>query len=107
MESIPIDSSDIELKIDDTIAGIVDTLYCSQVEPNRAMIFLENKQTGNLIKVLDVTALADPNKSQISGRVQAGEEEQPPEFMEKEKLVFPSGESLPRCWVDADYRHSN
>ncbi|MBC6435632.1 acetyltransferase, partial [Nostoc sp. HG1] len=20
-------------------------------------------------------------------------------------LIFPSGESLPRCWVDADYRY--
>lgn len=70
------------------------------------MIFLEDKQTGNLVKVQDVAALADPNKSQISGRVQAGEEEQPPETMDKDKLLFPSGESLPRCWVDANYRHS-
>ncbi len=70
------------------------------------MIFLEDKQTGNLVKVLDFTALADPNKTQISGRIQAGEEEQPPESMDKNKLIFPSGENLPRCWMDANYRHS-
>jgi hypothetical protein len=37
-------------------------------------------------------------------RVQAGEEEQDPEPIEKQNLIFPSGESLPRCWIDADYQ---
>ena len=71
------------------------------------MILLQDEQTGNLVKVLDSAALANPTENQVSGRVQAGEEEQPPKNVAKNQLIFPSGESLPRCWVDPDYRHSN
>ena len=46
----------------------------------------------------------DPNQMEIMGRVQSGEEEQEPELVQKQNLVFPSGEDLPRCWVDPEYR---
>jgi hypothetical protein len=70
------------------------------------MIFLQSKQSGKLVKVADIQALADPNKAQVSGRIQAGEEEQPPEEMDKNQLLFPSGEVLPQCWIDANYRQA-
>lgn len=68
------------------------------------MIFLQSKQNGKLVKVADIQTLADPNLTKVSGRIQAGEEEQPPEEMDKNQLLFPSGEALPQCWIDANYR---
>jgi hypothetical protein len=70
-------------------------------------MLLQEKQTGNLVEILDVQALVNPAESAIPGRVQEGQEEQDPESFTKEELVFPSGESLPRCWIDADYRTAN
>jgi hypothetical protein len=70
-------------------------------------MFLQNKRNGNLIEIEDVTALINPATHQIVGRSQSGEEEQEPESYEKANLIFPSGEALPRCWIDADYRGTN
>lgn len=67
-------------------------------------MFLTDKETGVLIKVQDADALVNPSESMITGRVQSGEEEQDPEKFSKEALIFPSGESLPQCWKDANYR---
>ncbi len=67
-------------------------------------MLLKNKQTGTLIEIQDTTNLVNPVEGKIHGRTQAGEEEQPTEEFAKSKLIFPSGENLPRCWVDADYQ---
>ncbi|MGG6268384.1 acetyltransferase [Leptolyngbya sp. AN03gr2] len=69
-------------------------------------MFLQEKETGNLLEVIDVTLLVDPTEDKVPARDQAGQEEQDPEKYSKTSLVFPSGESLPRCWVDADYRNN-
>ncbi|WP_239651867.1 acetyltransferase [Neosynechococcus sphagnicola] len=53
---------------------------------------------------MDVQSLIDPSNSEIVIQVQAGEEEQDPEPLQKKNLSFPSGEDLPRCWLDANYR---
>ena len=37
-------------------------------------------------------------------QIQAGEEEQPAESLKKSDLVFPSGENLPQCWLDSNYK---
>ncbi|MDB9374932.1 acetyltransferase [Nodularia sphaerocarpa] len=68
-------------------------------------MFLQLKDSGDLIKILDFQELIDPNNNIIHGQDQLGEEEQEPDSYKKQNLVFPSGESLPRCWVDANYRH--
>jgi len=70
-------------------------------------MFLQDKQTADMVEVLDPTALVNPAESHIQGRVQTGQEEQDPISYSKESLIFPSGESLPRCWVDANYRTAN
>jgi len=44
------------------------------------------------------------NVGTISGRIQNGEEEQEPEAFDKNALLFPSGEALPKCWFDSDYK---
>ncbi|MEH1833688.1 MAG: acetyltransferase [Nostoc sp.] len=70
-------------------------------------MLLQLKDTGELVKILEIQELLDPNNDVVQGRQQEGEEEQPPNNFKKENLVFPSGEVLPRCWLDADYRHDN
>lgn len=67
-------------------------------------MLLQKTADGTLVKILDLQEIIDPTKDQIMGRVQSGEEEQDPELVEKQSLNFPSGESLPRCWIDPDYR---
>jgi hypothetical protein len=42
----------------------------------------------------------------VVGRFHAGEEMQDPEKFTKKEMLFPSGEELPRCWLDAHYRES-
>jgi hypothetical protein len=68
-------------------------------------MLLQLKDSGELLKIIDVQELIDPNIDSIHARDQEGQEEQSPESYKKEDLVFPSGESLPRCWLDANYRN--
>ena len=68
-------------------------------------MFLKYKSSGDLVELLDVQNLYDPFKVEIRGRFHAGEELQDPEMFQKSELIFPSGESLPRCWLDPDYQH--
>ncbi len=67
-------------------------------------MLLQVKDTGTLVEILKIEELIDPNNDVIHGQKQQGEEEQDPEPIKKENLVFPSGESIPRCWVDANYQ---
>jgi len=67
-------------------------------------MFLKHRQSANLVEVLDLPALFDPTRDSVAGRLHAGEELQDPEAFRKAELAFPSGEALPRCWLDAHYR---
>lgn len=70
-------------------------------------MLLQDKETGNLVEINDLQALISPNQDSVTVQAQAGEEEQDPEPLKKSNLVFPSGESLPRCWFDADYQKND
>ena len=67
-------------------------------------MLLKNTNTDGLIEVAALDELIDPFKNEVTGRAQAGQNEQEPEAFSKQDLVFPSGESLPRCWIDSDYK---
>jgi hypothetical protein len=67
-------------------------------------MFLQDKRTGTLVEILDTDALIDPLEDKIVAKGQSGQEEQDPEEIAKNQLVFPSGEDLPRCWIDSNYR---
>jgi hypothetical protein len=68
-------------------------------------MFLQHQPSGKLVEVLNVHELIDPCLKKIEGRFHAGEELQDPEPFTKSHLIFPSGESLPTCWLAPDYRH--
>ena len=67
-------------------------------------MLLQNKDNGTLVEILDIQEVISPAHAEIMVRVQDGQEEQDPESVQKQSLIFPSGESLPLCWIDADYR---
>jgi hypothetical protein len=67
-------------------------------------MFLMHQPTGNLVEVLSLSRLFDPCQGEITGVCHAGEEMQDPEPFSKSELLFPSGETLPICWLDAHYR---
>ncbi|MBM5800127.1 MAG: acetyltransferase [Cyanobacteria bacterium K_DeepCast_35m_m2_023] len=67
-------------------------------------MFLRYCPDGSLMEeVLQLPALMDPFVTSVEGRFHAGEELQDPQPFAKQELCFPSGERLPRCWLDPDY----
>ncbi|MEN9388654.1 MAG: hypothetical protein RLZZ255_1630, partial [Cyanobacteriota bacterium] len=63
-------------------------------------MFLKTRHDGSLMEVLTLPALFDPFVTHLQGRLHAGEELQEPELCLNADLIFPSGEPLPRCWLD-------
>lgn len=67
-------------------------------------MLLKDKKSDGLIEINELEQLINPQEEQVMGQEQAGQEEQEPESFMKKDLVFPSGETLPRCWLDSDYK---
>ncbi|MEM6427122.1 MAG: acetyltransferase [Cyanobacteria bacterium P01_D01_bin.128] len=67
-------------------------------------MFVKEAQDQTLIKIADAADLFNPVQETVQGQRQAGEEEQPLQTFKKSQLVFPSGESLPQCWLDPNYQ---
>ncbi len=66
-------------------------------------MFLKHVPTNDLVEVIDLPDVINPNSPTIRARSHAGEVIQRPENFLKTELVFPSGEPLPLCWVDVHY----
>jgi len=62
------------------------------------------KNSGHLIEVLDPTEVFDPFKDSFAGRLDFGEDVAEPDNFKKVGVSFPSGENLPKCWLDPHYR---
>jgi len=67
-------------------------------------MFLKDSSNGHLVQVLDTAALFDPSETHFEGRYNWGEDLPDPEPFAKANVAFPSGEPLPRCWLDMHYR---
>jgi hypothetical protein len=65
---------------------------------------IHHDDDSSLVEVLDVKQLFDPFAAQVQGRLHGGEEMQDPQAYSKADLFFPSGEGLPRCWLDSHYQ---
>lgn len=65
---------------------------------------VRHNDDASLVEVLNVRQLFNPFDTQVQGRLHGGEELQDPGDFSKAELIFPSGESLPRCWVDSHYK---
>lgn len=67
-------------------------------------MFLKEKSSRHLVEVLNLTALFDPLQPRFEGRYNHGQDVPDPELFDKAGVAFPSGEELPRCWLDTHYR---
>lgn len=67
-------------------------------------MLLKIKKDDVLVEIAEVTELINPMREEVMAQIQQGEEEQPPESFKKSDLVFPSGENLPQCWLDSNYK---
>lgn len=67
-------------------------------------MYLKHKTNGDLVEILSMDHLINPTHANVVGRYHVGEELQEPEEFAKANLVFPSGEALPRCWKDPNYK---
>jgi hypothetical protein len=76
--------------------------FCFFAEEN--IMYMKDKRSGDLVEVLEISALIDPNASSVMGRFHAGEELPEKQSFAKNTLLFPSGEALPRCWGDPNYK---
>ena len=66
-------------------------------------MFLKHKITKELVEIISIEDMYDPCMMEVVGRSHAGEEMQEPSGYVKQEMIFPSGESLPRCWLDPHY----
>lgn len=69
-------------------------------------MLLKELASGDLVEILDLTALCNPFAESVLAQFQHGEDLAEPEPLAKKTLRFPSGEALPRCWLDGSYRDS-
>ncbi|MGC9008200.1 MAG: acetyltransferase [Halothiobacillaceae bacterium] len=67
-------------------------------------MYLKDHASGDAVEILDLTALINPNHATVLGRFHSGEELQDAQEFKKSNLSFPSGEALPRCWLDPHWR---
>ncbi|WP_310488855.1 acetyltransferase [Chamaesiphon sp. VAR_69_metabat_338] len=68
-------------------------------------MLLQDKSSASQIEIEDLETLFNPLRNEIEGRIQEGQEEQDPQVFAKQDLTFASGEDLPRCWIDPNYRN--
>jgi len=67
-------------------------------------MFLKEKDSRHLVEVLNLEELFDPIKPSFTARLNYGEDIPEADMFSKSKVCFPSGEDLPRCWLDVHYR---
>lgn len=67
-------------------------------------MLLRQKSSGHMVEVFALDRLFNLHVDQVLGRLHYGEEVQEPEEFQKDDLEFLSGEDLPRCWTDPNYR---
>jgi len=66
-------------------------------------MYLRTKENGDLVEVLDISALVDPCRDEMPGRYPLDGSEQSAVVLKKIMLSFPSGGALPRRWMDPGY----
>ena len=67
-------------------------------------MFLKQKSSGDLVELVSLDTIYDPCQDTVTAKIHAGQEMQDPETFLKSDLIFPSGESLPLCWVNPKYQ---
>jgi len=67
-------------------------------------MFLKSRNNENMVDVSRTSELTNLYRDKVQGCYQHGEELQDQQTFNKADLVFLSGEELPKCWTDPNYR---
>jgi hypothetical protein len=67
-------------------------------------MYLLHKPSGELVEVISLSDMINPNTSTIRARAYTEDIIQRAENFLKTEMVFPSGEALPLCWIDSHYQ---
>ncbi len=67
-------------------------------------MYLIHKPSGDPVEILNLDRLFNPLHREVNGRFLVGDRLQAPAAFGKDDLLFPSGESLPRCWISPTYK---
>ena len=97
------DNGTAKCEVPISLEAYTDTLILAPAEQAMFLKILHDDDA-SLIEALDLKQLFDPFTVSIPARIHAGEELQDPQTFPKSDLFFPSGESLPRCWLDPHYQ---
>ena len=62
-------------------------------------MYLITKENGDLVEVLDISALVDPCRDEMPGKFPLDGGTQSAVVLKKATLSFPSGGALPQCWL--------
>lgn len=66
-------------------------------------MYLKHVPSGDLIEIIDLPDVINPASPTIRARSYTDENIRRAENFLKTELAFPSGESLPLCWIDSRY----
>ncbi len=67
-------------------------------------MYMKDVNSGNMVEVLDVTALINPGRHVVLVRLHGEKGPSGQQRFAKSALIFPSGEALPGCWQNAGYK---
>ena len=67
-------------------------------------MFLKSRNNDNMVDISLMRDLTNLYRDKVLGCYQNGEELQDQQEFNKSDLVFLSGEELPKCWTDPNYR---
>lgn len=67
-------------------------------------MLLVDKKSGNTVEVVYLSELFSLFEKELQGRYQVGDEVMVTDSFRKSDLQFASGEELPKCWTDPQYR---
>jgi len=67
-------------------------------------MFLRQMTSSELIEAIDVMSIVNPSCSTFVARTYLNDEMADVKRYNKQEMMFPSGEPLPRCWLEPGYR---
>ena len=69
-------------------------------------MYLKHIPSGDLVEIIDLPDVINPASPTVRARSYIDETIQRPYDFLKTELAFPSGESLPLCWIDSHYNET-
>jgi len=67
-------------------------------------MYLKHAPSEELVEVIDLQDVVNPFSSSVLVRSYRNDKQQRAERLPKHELVFPSGESLPKCWTQSTHQ---